>query len=131
MNGTKAVLDSNVIIFASKQKIDIDKLLNQFDSFHVSIIAYMEVYSYEFEDDKERKLIDDLFESIEIIDVNIEIAEQAINYRKNKIRKIKLPDAIILATTKYLEADLITDDWDDFEGIDNNIEIIKVDLFRI
>ena len=131
MNGTKAVLDSNVIIFASKQKIDIDKLLNQFDSFHVSIIAYMEVYSYEFEDDKERKLIDDLFESIEIIDVNIEIAEQAINYRKNKIRKIKLPDAIILATTKYLEADLITDDWDDFEGIDNNIEIIKVDSFRI
>ena len=131
MNGTKAILDSNVIIFASKQKIDIDKLLNQFDSFHVSIIAYMEVYSYEFEDDKERKLIDDLFESIEIIDVNIEIAEQAINYRKNKIRKIKLPDAIILATTKYLEADLITDDWDDFEGIDNNIEIIKVDSFRI
>ena len=40
--------------------------------------------------------------------------------------KIQLPDAIILATAKYLEADLITDDWDDFQGFDENINILNI-----
>jgi predicted nucleic acid-binding protein len=49
MSGTKAVLDSNVIIFASKQKIDIAHVFSSYDEFYVSIITYMEVYSYDFE----------------------------------------------------------------------------------
>ncbi len=131
MNGSRAVLDTNIIIFASKQQLDFDKLLNQYDFFYVSIITYMEVYSYEFENENERKLIDEFFEGIEIIDVNKSIAAQTIIYRKNKIKRIKLPDSIILATTKYIGADLITDDWDDFKGIDNDLNINNVDSYKI
>ncbi len=47
MSGNKILLDTNVIIFASKQLIDIDKFIATYDSFFVSIITYMEVYSYE------------------------------------------------------------------------------------
>ncbi len=79
MNGTKALLDSNIIIFASQ------------------------------------------------IEINLNIATQAIAYRKNKNKKIKLPDAILLATAKYLSADFITDDWDDFKGIDSSLNIIPID----
>lgn len=127
MSGNKALLDSNVIIFASKSLIDVDKLLQKYDEFCVSIITYMEVYGYEFDNLEEKELIDELFGIIEIIDVDITIADYTIGYRKNKTKKIKLPDAIILATAKYLEADLISDDWDDFQGFDKNINILNID----
>jgi predicted nucleic acid-binding protein len=60
MNGNKILLDSNVIISISKNKIDIDRLLNDFDIFIVSIITYMEVLGYEFKNVSERKIIEDL-----------------------------------------------------------------------
>jgi len=75
----------------------------------------MEIYGYNFQSDKEK----------EIVDVNQEIAQQVIIYRKREDKKIKIPDAIILATAKYLNADLITDDWDDFIGFDDHVKIIK------
>ena len=130
MNGTKAVLDSNVIIFAAKQTIDVEKLLAAYDEFYVSIITYMEVYAYEFENADEKALIDELFAALEMVEINRAIADQAIAYRKNKSKKIKLPDAIILATTKYLNADLLTDDYDDFQTIDNLVNVLSLDRFK-
>ena len=91
----------------------------------------MEVYGFEFANTDEVDLINEIFANLEITEVNIKIAKQAILYRKNTIKKIKLPDAIILATAKYLGAELITDDWDDFVNIDNSIVLKKLDEFRI
>ena len=130
MNGNKAVLDSNTIIYASKQTIDLEKLLAAYDGFYVSIITYMEVYAYEFENADEKALIDELFDSLEIVEITRDIADRAITYRKNKLKKIKLPDAIILATTKYLNADLLTDDYDDFLTVDPSINVLNLAGFR-
>lgn len=127
MSGIKALLDTNTIIFASQKKIDAEKLLERYDHFYVSIISYMEAYGYNFEDEEEKELIDALFNNLELVEINKEIAEQVIVYRKNKVKKIKLPDAILLATAKYLSADLITDDWDDFKGIDETVNIVPID----
>ena len=129
MIGNKALLDSNVIIFASKEEIDVELLLANYDEFHVSMITFMEVYGFELNNEEE-DLINDLFANLDITEVNIKIAKQAIIYRKNKIKKIKLPDAIILATAKYLEAELITDDWDDFINIDSSVVIRKLDEYK-
>ena len=41
-----------------------------------------------------------------------------------------LPDAIILATAKYLGADLLTDDWDDFVNIDVDVNVRNIDVFK-
>lgn len=131
MNGNKALLDSNLIIFASKHQIDTEKLLSFYDEFYVSIITYMEVYGDEFANADEKDLIDELFANLQIIEVTINIAEQAIIYRKNKVKKIKLPDAVILATAKYLDADLLSDDWDDFKGIDNSVTVSSLDHLKI
>ena len=131
MSGSKALLDSNVIILASKEEVDVELLLSAYDEFHVSMITFMEVYGFEFANTDEVDLINEIFANLEITEVNIKIAKQAILYRKNAIKKIKLPDAIILATAKYLGAELITDDWDDFVNIDNSIVIKKLDEFRI
>lgn len=130
MNGNKAVLDSNTIIYASKQTIDVEKLLAAYDEFHVSIITYMEVYAHEFENADEKALIDELFDSLEIVEITRDIADRAITYRKNKHKQIKLPDAIILATTKYLNADLLTDDYDDFQTVDLSVKVLSLDSFK-
>lgn len=129
MNGNKAILDTNVIILASKKQIDIEKLLNSYDEFYTSVITLMEVYGFDFTNKKEKDLVDEMFGNLEVEEVNIAIAKQVIIYRKNK-KKIKLPDAIILATAKNLGADLITDDWDDFINIDKEVVIKKLDAFK-
>ena len=131
MSGSKVILDSNIIIFASKKQLDIQKLLNPYEDFYVSIITLMEVYGYDFSNLKEKKLIDEIFSNLKIVDVNVAIAEQVIQYRKNKIKKIKLPDAIILSTAKYLNSVLISDDWDDFIGFDNKVLIKNIDEFKV
>ncbi|WP_264534762.1 type II toxin-antitoxin system VapC family toxin [Flavobacterium sp. N1736] len=130
MIGNKVVLDTNVIIFASKQLIDVEKFVTSFDEYYVSIITYLEVYSYNFSNNKEKQLIDALFKSIEVVELNKTIAEMAIEIRRNKERKIKLPDAIILATAKFLKLPLLTDDWDDFEKIDKEVIISNVDFLK-
>ena len=131
MSGNKVVLDTNVILFASKQLLNIEKFINDFDEFFVSVITYMEVYSYGFSNNNEKKLIDELFKSITIIHINKEIADVAISIRKNKDKKIKLPDAIILATSLFLRIPLLTDDWDDFENIDSKATVLNVENYKM
>ncbi len=131
MNGNKSALDSNLIILASRQQIDTEKLLSLYDEFYVSIVTYMEVYAYDFQNQDEKDLIDELFANLEIVEVSRAVADQAIIYRKNKIKRIKLPDAIILATAKYLNADFLSDDWDDFQGIDNSVNVLNLDSLKI
>jgi predicted nucleic acid-binding protein len=131
MNGNKSILDSNLIIFISKGKIDLEKLRSKYDKFYVSIITYMEVYAYEFSDQAEKDLIDELFDSLEIVEINKAVADQAIIYRKNKTKKIKLPDAVILASAKIVNAELLTDDWDDFQNIDSTVTVKDLDDLKI
>jgi predicted nucleic acid-binding protein len=131
MNGNKAILDSNVIIFASKRIIDVAALLARYDHFYVSVITFMEVYGYEFDITQEKEAIDTLFKHLEIVHSNDAVMRQVVIYRKNKSKKIKLPDAIILATAKYLDADLLSDDWDDFRGIDKAVRVLNVDDLKI
>jgi predicted nucleic acid-binding protein len=130
MSGTKALLDTNLIILLSKRRIDVNSLLASYDEFYVSIITYMETYGYEFNNSDEKDLIDAFFELVEVVDVNQSVAQNVILYKTSKKRKIKLPDAIILATAKYLGADLLTDDWDDFVNIDIDVNVLNIDVFK-
>ncbi len=131
MNGNKAILDSNLLIFLSKEMIDREKLYLKYDEFCVSVITYMEVYAFEFPNKNEKDSLDRTFASLEILEINQEIADQAIIYRKNKTKKIKLPDAIILASAKYANADLLTDDWDDFQNIDSAVNVKDIDDLKV
>ena len=90
MNGNKAVFDSNLVILFSKGQIDLAKLRSKYDEFYVSIITYIEVYAYEFVVQTEKDLINEFFNTVEIIEINKEIADLAIVYRKNKSKKISV-----------------------------------------
>lgn len=130
MSGNNVVLDSDVIIFASKGLIDIDELVSRYDRLYVSIISFMEVYAFDFVNFDERVLIDKVFMNLEIVDVGMEIAKHAIAYRSNKLKKIKLPDATILATVKHIKATLLTNNLSDFLGIDESVEVLGIEDLR-
>lgn len=123
MNGNKGLIDSNVIIDATKGKISIEEILKEYDFLYVSIISYVEVLGFKFESESEKSAIHELFREIEIVNLEKGIADIAIEIRS--LSKIKLPDALILATAKYMEADLITSDIDDFSKIDIKVKLIK------
>ena len=123
MNGKKLLIDSNVIIYASKGLINIDNILSSYDDFYISIITYMEVMGFDFENEKEFTNVKKLLGYFKLINVNIELAEIVINIRKK--RKIKLPDAIILATAKFIGSDLVTENIADFKNIYLSVNLIK------
>ena len=131
MSGNRAVLDSNFLIYISKGLIDLDKLRSTYDELFVSIITYIEVYGYKFANAGERDVLDDVFANLERIDVSSAIAEKTIEYRKSDIRKINLPDALILATAHLNEAELITNNCKDFEGLDGAVKLIGIERFLL
>jgi hypothetical protein len=81
-------------------------VISLYKNVYLSVINQMEVLGYPFENNKEKLLTEKLVASFEIIHTDKEIAETVIGYRSRK--KIKLPDAIILATAKKMKSDLLT-----------------------
>jgi predicted nucleic acid-binding protein len=123
MSGRKVLLDSNIIIYLSKGVLDIESILENYDELYISIITYMEVLGFRFSNKKELLLIKELLNSFEIINLNSEIAEDVISIKQKK--KIKLPDAIIWATAKFIGSDLSTRNVKDFCDISNDVNIIN------
>ena len=121
MIGNKAILDSNVIIDAVRNLIDIERSIFQFKDIYISLITYIEVLGYNFKDENEKLLTLQILGMFVIINPDVEIADLTISYRKMK--KIKVPDAIILATAKKLNAILLTSNIADFKNIDADVII--------
>jgi len=121
MIGNKAILDSNVIIDAVRNLIDIERSIFQFRHIYISLITYIEVLGYNFKDENEKLMTSQILGMFEIINPDVEIADLTISYRKMK--KIKVPDAIILATARKLNAILLTSNIADFKNIDADVII--------
>ncbi|MCD6584754.1 MAG: type II toxin-antitoxin system VapC family toxin [Desulfobacteraceae bacterium] len=115
MNGKKALFDSNIIIYLSKREIDLS-YIDQFDELFISIITYMEILGYSFANVEEEKFIRKLLSIFHIVFINQTIADLTIEIRKT--RRIKLPDAVILATAVAENIQLVSRDVDDFSNID-------------
>ncbi len=101
-------LDSNTIIYLSKELIEIETLFSDNEEYAVSVITYMEVLGYDFDSNEEREFIEELLSSLTIIYIDEAISNKVIELKK--IIKIKLPDAIICATTILYNSVLITND---------------------
>jgi predicted nucleic acid-binding protein len=130
MSGTKAgLLDSNILIYCSKGQIDFKVIAANFDKLFVSVITYMETLGHNFSNPKEKELIEKILNSLPIVQTDLAIANQVITYRQQ--RKIKLPDAIILATAKQLSAAVITINESDFKGIDSGVSVFVPTLISI
>ena len=102
------LLDSNTIVYLSKEIISIDDIFYDNEEYAISVITYMEVLSYNFESTKEKEFIEELLSYLNIVYIDETIANEIIKLKQEK--KIKLPDAIICATAIVKNAFLITND---------------------
>lgn len=123
MSGTKALLDSNIIIYLSKSSLDPSELFKDYSTIPISRISYMEVLGFAFKEDSEMAIVNKLLETFGIYELNKKIADEAIRVRKEK--KLNLPDSIIYATAKVNKCDLITADEDFIKKLDNEVNVIN------
>ena len=103
------VLDSNIIIYLSKNKLLIDDIFqDENEQYAISIITYMEILGYDFKNVKEENIIKAIIAQLNTIFIDSKIADKVIELKKRY--KIKMPDAIICATNIANDAILITND---------------------
>ncbi|GAB4046941.1 type II toxin-antitoxin system VapC family toxin [Spirosoma litoris] len=121
MSGSKLLLDSNIAIYLSKRVLTISQFAQPGDMLYVSLVTYMEVVGYKFTNVNEESFTNTLFSNLQHLPVTQAVADRVITYRK--LRKIKLPDAIILATAREYNCQLVTRNVDDFIGLDNEVMI--------
>ena len=118
MNGNSALLDSNILIYLSKNEMPFS-ILDQFSALFISVISYMEVLGYRFSNSKEENFVKELVAMFNIRFIDQGIVENVIDIRKQY--RIKLPDAIIAATANTDDLCLITRNIEDFKNIDIRI----------
>ena len=117
MSGSnRVILDSNIVIYLSQKKLSIDEVFEEGKEYCISLVTYMEILSYNFPSKEEEQFIRELLSMFKIIEITKTIAKEVISLKKK--RKIKLPDAIIVATACVENAILYTNDKQ-LHGIEN------------
>ena len=115
MNGNSVLIDTNIVLYIlSGDKTLSDLLFNK--KLYVSFITQLELLSYPNLDKEEKLVIKQFLNDCVIIDINNRIKEEVIKIKN--LRKIKLPDSIILGTSAYLRIPVITSD-SDFNKVDS------------
>ncbi len=109
------ILDTNVIIYLLG-----DRLATSLPEGHysVSIITEIELLSFHLLSDTEERQIRELLQSIEKISLTDDVSRKTIELRRQN-NKLRLPDAVIAATTIINNAILLTNDhaFSSIEGL--------------
>jgi predicted nucleic acid-binding protein len=119
MNGK--LVDTNILIYLSKRQLELDKVASPEVNLYISVITYMEVLGYKFQNKFKKQTIEQLCKHFPVINLNPKIVEKVILVRQQY--KIKLPDAIILATAVISKMELITSNIADFIHIEPGLKI--------
>lgn len=115
MNGTKLLLDTNIVLYWLRGDKTLADLLHQ-KQIYLSFITELEVLGYSGLSQDQISLIHEFLSDCNIIDINSRIKSLAVKLRQTS--KLKLPDSIILATSLYLDIPFVTLDAD-FKKIEN------------
>lgn len=124
--GKRYLTDTNVIIDFSENRLPLNAKLFVAEVIdnepNISIINKIELLGFSMVTPE----IIEFTDATNIINLTEDVANQTINLRK--IRKIKLPDAIIAATALVHNLTLISRNSKDFDGIDGLEFINPYDL---
>lgn len=115
MNGNRYLIDTNIAIYLLAGDQKVADILDQSQVF-VSFISELELLSFAQEDDSGAAILRDFLNDVVIIDINKKIKDHTIEIRKQ--RALKLPDAIIAGTARFLNIPLMTAD-DQFKNVDD------------
>ena len=108
MSGASNILvDTNLIILAIGGNKDVRDLLDGRTLF-ISVITEIELISIPFQNTTDARLIRDFISNCFLIELDVEVRKHTISIRKHN--KIKLPDAIIAASSVSKRLTLFTAD---------------------
>ena len=107
MNGNSVFLDTNIVLYLLSGDKTIADFLNDKTIF-LSFVTELELLGYKKLSSEEQIKVENLLADTTIIDINSVIKKIVIELRKN--HKIKLPDAIVAATSHYLNLPFMTSD---------------------
>jgi predicted nucleic acid-binding protein len=107
MNGNSLFVDTNILLYLISGDETVAELL---DGKHISIsfVTELELLGYKDLSESDLKIIQELIKEATVIDINAEIKGFVVSLRKNY--KIKLPDAIVVASALYSNLPLVTAD---------------------
>lgn len=115
MSGNSLLIDTNIALYLLNGDTTIAELLNGRD-IHVSFITELELMGFQGLTKEDASFVKDFLDSCIIVDLNQAIKSITINLKQ--AYKIKLPDAIIAATSVYMNLPLISADKD-FDRIED------------
>ena len=105
----KVVFDSNILIDALLGSPEATKEILRYPKAMISLVSWIEVMAGARKD-ADAASTRYFLSAFECVDLGAEIAEQAAVLRQDQ--KLKLPDAVVLATARVHDAVLITRDTD-------------------
>lgn len=106
-----AVFDTNIVIDALNGVADADAEYARYTSVLINRITWMEVLVGAQDD--EAQVRDFLATQFEIVPLDLTVAERAVQLRRT--HRLRLPDAVILATAQVHMAVLVTRNSRDFD----------------
>jgi len=123
MSGNSLLIDTNIALYLLDGDETIAELLSG-QEVYISFISELELLGYQELNEKELLLIEEFLGNCIIVELNQAIKDIAIELKRN--HKIKLPDAIIGATSIYMNIPLVSADKG-FEKI-STLQFIKYEI---
>ncbi|NGP90193.1 type II toxin-antitoxin system VapC family toxin [Fodinibius halophilus] len=109
MSGNNIVADTSLLVNFFNG-LDIARKVMRGQQIWISCITEIELLSYSGLTDQEERIIKSFIGECNLIDLHEGVRKLAIDYRKEQ--GLKVPDAIIAATSAYLDFPLVTMDGD-------------------
>lgn len=109
------LLDSNIIIYASKPNNEVLREFIKQNVPSVSFVSVIEVLGFNFINAQERKYLEEFFNNADVHLISMEIIKRATSLRQ--IKKISLADSIVAATALEKNFTLVTRNTKDFDWI--------------
>src|SRR5699024_2612258 len=116
MSGNSLLVDTNIILYFLNGDDTLIPLLEENDLI-ISIITEVELLGYNGLSDRERTNTQDFLNLCTMLNITTDIKERAIPIRRTS--RVKLPDALIMATALSLDVPLLTAD-NDFRDINDD-----------
>lgn len=120
MNGNKYLADTNILLYIITGNTSVAKYINQ--EFYISEITEIELLGNKGVTPLQLKYRTQIINNCTIVNLSENIKRIAINLKQN--HTLKIPDAIIAATSMYLNLPLLTADKD-FKKI-KELELILI-----
>lgn len=109
------LLDSNIIIYASKREhASLRRFINE-NSCSVSDVSRIEVLGYHLLTEKERGYLEEFFSAANVLTISDSVVTQAVGLRQ--LRRMSLGDSIVAGTALAHQLELVTRNVEDFAWI--------------